>query len=167
MELKVKKTQKEEVDYLAEIENTSFEVNAKYFEKGVLPPLPHEDVDKYSFKVLCEQSDTETLTIFYEDEIIGGVIVKDIEPKTKEVLLFFIAPKMQGKNWGQKALKMVENMYPETRIWRLVTPTQVLRNSVFYINKCGYSIVRVDEWDKEKECGMFVFEKKCEGNEND
>ena len=25
-------------------------------------------------------------------------------------------------------------MYPETRIWRLGTPTQVLRNSVFYIN---------------------------------
>ena len=95
------------------------------------------------------------------------MIVKDIEPKTKEVLLFFIAPKMQGKNLGQRALKMVENMYPETRIWRLGTPTQVLRNSVFYINKCGYSIVRVDEWDKEKECGMFVFEKKYEGNEND
>ena len=68
---------------------------------------------------------------------------------------------------GEKALDMVENMYPEIRIWRLVTPTQVLRNSVFYINKCGYSIVRVDERDKEKECGMFVFEKKCGGNEND
>ena len=95
------------------------------------------------------------------------MIVKDIEAKTKEILLFFIAPKMQGKNLGQKALDMVENMYPEIRIWRLVTPTQVLRNSVFYINKCGYSIVRVDERNKEKECGMFVFEKKCGGNEND
>ena len=167
MLIELKKTQEKELDYLAEIEKTSFEVNAKYFEKGVLPPLPDEDMDKYSFKVLCEQSDTETLTIFCENEIIGGVIVKDIEPKTKEVLLFFIVPKMQGKNLGQKALKMVENMYPETRIWRLVTPTQVLRNSVFYINKCGYSIVRVDEWDKEKECGMFVFEKKYGGNESD
>ena len=46
------------------IENTSFEVNAKYFENGVLPPLPEEDEEKYSFKALCEQSDTETLTIF-------------------------------------------------------------------------------------------------------
>ena len=87
MLIELKKTQKKELDYLAEIEKTSFEVNAKYFEKGVLPPLPDEDMDKYSFKVLCEQSDTETLTIFCENEIIGGVIVKDIEPKTKEVLL--------------------------------------------------------------------------------
>lgn len=167
MILELKKMHKEEMDYLEKLEKTSFEVNAKYFENGVIPPLPEEDAEKYSFKVLCEQSDTETLTIFYEDEIIGSVIVKDIEPKVKEILLFFIIPKMQGKNLGKKALKMVEEMYPETRIWRLVTPTQVLRNSVFYVNKCGYSIVRVDEWDKDKECGMFVFEKKREGNEND
>ena len=167
MVLKLKKTQKEEMEYLAKLENTSFEVNAKYFENGVLPPLPEDDEEKYSFKALCEQSDTEALTIFYAGEIVGSVIVKDIAPETKEILLFFIAPKMQGKNLGQNTLKMVEELYPETRTWRLVTPTQVLRNSVFYINKCGYSIVRVDEWDKDKECGMFVFEKKCEGNEND
>ena len=61
---------------------------------------------------------------------------------------------------------MIEENYPEVKTWRLVTPTQVLRNAVFYINKCGYSIVRVDDWDKEKECGMFVFEKKCGGDRN-
>ncbi len=167
MELKVKKTIVDELGYLAKLENDSFEVNAKYFENGVIPPLPEEDEEKYSFKALSEQKDTETLTIFYKNEIVGGVIVKDIEPKAKEVLLFFIAPEMQGKNIGQKALNIVEKMYPKIETWRLVTPTQVLRNAVFYINKCGYSIVKVDEWDKEKECGMFVFEKKCGGNEND
>ena len=163
MVLELKKTQKEEIDYLTKLENTSFEVNAKYFENGVFPPLPEEDEKKYSFRALYEKNDTEALTIFYEGEIAGSVIVKDIKPETKEILLFFIAPQMQGKNLGQNALKMVEELYPGTRTWRLVTPTQVLRNSVFYINKCGYSIVRVDEWDKDKECGMFVFEKKCEG----
>ena len=167
MELKVKKTIVEELGYLVKLESDSFEVNAKYFENGVIPPFPEEDEEKYSFKALSEQKDTETLTIFYKNEIVGGVIVKDIEPKAKEVLLFFIAPEMQGKNIGQKALNIVEKMYPKIETWRLVTPTQVLRNAVFYINKCGYSIVKVDEWDKEKECGMFVFEKKCEGNKND
>ena len=73
-----------------------------------------------------------------------------------------MSPKCQGKGLGQKALKMVEDTFPETKIWRLVTPTQVLRNAVFYVNKCGYSIVQVDEYDKNKECGMFVFEKRKE-----
>ena len=48
--------------------------------------------------------------------------------------------------------------YIEKNIVGALTERQVLRNSVFYINKCGYSIVRVNEWDKDEECGMFVFE---------
>ena len=40
MELKVKKTIAEELRYLEKLENDSFEVNAKYFENGVIPPLP-------------------------------------------------------------------------------------------------------------------------------
>lgn len=98
MELKVKKTIAEELGYLAKLESDSFEVNAKYFENGVIPPFPEEDEEKYFFKALSEQKDTETLTIFYKNEIVGGVIVKDIGHKAKEVLLFFIAPEMQGKN---------------------------------------------------------------------
>ena len=97
MELKVRKTIAEELDYLEKLENDSFEVNAKYFENGVIPSLSEEDDEKYSFKALSKKKDTEILTIFYKNEIVGGVIVKDIEPKTKEVLLFFIAPEMQGK----------------------------------------------------------------------
>ena len=97
----------------------------------------------------------------------GGAVVKDILTDKKEIVLFFISPQIQGKGYGQRALKMIEDSYPEVKIWRLVTPTQVLRNAVFYITKCGYSIVGVNEWDKEKECGMFVFEKKCGGNRND
>ena len=54
---------------------------------------------------------------------------------------------------------MVEATFPDTKVWRLVTPTQVLRNSVFYVNKCGYKIVRVEDFDKRTEHGMFVFEK--------
>ena len=86
MVLELKKTQKEEIDYLTKLENTSFEVNAKYFENGVFPPLPEEDEKKYSFRALYEKNDTEALTIFYEGEIAGSVIVKDIKPETKEIL---------------------------------------------------------------------------------
>ena len=91
----------------------------------------------------------------------------DISTDKKEVALFFISSQIQGKGYGQKALRMIEESYPEVTTWRLVTPTQVIRNAVFYINKCGYSIVSVVDWDKENECGMFVFEKKCGRDRND
>ena len=167
MSIEIRLSKKEELHQLEQIEEASFNVNGKYFENGVIPPLPEEDKDIYSFKALCEAEDTEMWTILIAGEMAGGAVVKDISTDKKEIVLFFISPKIQGKGHGQRALKMIEDSYPEVKIWRLVTPTQVLRNAVFYINKCGYSIVRVDEWDKEKECGMFVFEKKCEGNESD
>lgn len=61
--LELRKTKNEEIDHLEKLQNTSFEVNAKYFENGVLPPLLEEEDEKYSFRALCEQNDTETLTV--------------------------------------------------------------------------------------------------------
>lgn len=160
MELKLKKTLREEISDLIELEELSFEVNAKYFENGILPPFTKEEKEQYSLYTLYNQNDTELLSIYYGDEIIGCVIIKDITRFKKEILLFFISSKYQGKNLGQRVLKKTEERYPDIRTWRLVTPTQVLRNSVFYINKCGFSIVKVEDYDKEKDFGTFVFEKE-------
>ena len=167
MGIEIRLSKKEEIQQLEHMEEAAFDVNSKYFENGMLPPLPEEDKDAYSFRALCDAADTETWTILIEEEIAGGAVVKDISTDTKEIALFFVSSQIQGKGYGQKALKMIEEYHLEVKTWRLVTPTQVLRNAVFYINKCGYSIVRVDDWDKEKECGMFVFEKKCEADRND
>lgn len=167
MGIEIRPSKKEELQQLERMEEVSFNVNGKYFKNGVLPPLPKEDKDAYSFKALWEKVDTETWTILIEEEIAGGAVVKDISTDKKEVALFFISSQIQGKGYGQKALRMIEASYPEVTTWRLVTPTQVIRNAVFYINKCGYSIVSVVDWDKENECGMFVFEKKCGRDRND
>ena len=32
-------------------------------------------------------------------------------------------------------------MYPETKVWELVTPCFEKRNIHFYVNKCGFHIV--------------------------
>lgn len=162
MNIILKQTKEEELIYLTELEEISFAINGKYFENGILPPFSEEERKAYSLKALYEEKNVVILSIYLENEIVGCTVVKDVDFDKKEIVLFFISPKCQGKSLGQKALKMVEDTFPETRIWGLVTPTQVLRNVVFYVNKCGYSIVQVDEYDKKKECGMFVFEKRKE-----
>ena len=159
MSITIRPAKTEEFQQLEQMEEISFNVNSKYFENGVLPPLPEEDKEAYSFKALCEAQDTTIWTILIDNELAGGAVVKDISINKKEVVLFFMSPQVQGNGYGQTALKMIEDSYPDVKTWRLVTPTQVIRNAVFYINKCGYSIVSVEGWDKEKECGMFVFEK--------
>lgn len=48
---------------------------------------------------------------------LGGDYYEDhIAKLRKEILLFFILPKYQGKGFGRQVLKMVEDTFPETQI---------------------------------------------------
>lgn len=54
MALKLKKTIKEDIAHLSELEEISFEVNAIYFKNGILPPFTEEEKEQYSLKTLDE-----------------------------------------------------------------------------------------------------------------
>lgn len=82
--------------------------------------------------------------------------------KKRNFIILHLA-QIPGKGFWETSTENGGGYIPgNTQIWRLETPTQVLRNSVFYVNKCGYKIVRVAEFDKQKEHGMSVFEKRKE-----
>ena len=42
----------------------------------------------------------------------------------------------------------------------MITPSNVVRNVVFYVNKCGYRVVKVVGYDRETNMGDYVFEKR-------
>lgn len=156
MHVTLKQTREEELARLTEIKTEAFDVQAKYFEDGVLPPFPEDE----TLDLLFRKPDITVLSVWVEDEIAGGVVIKRMDDVSNEIMLFFIAVKYQGRGVGRAVLQMVEARFPQTKRWRLITPTQVLRNSVFYVNKCGYNIVRVEDFDKRTEHGIFVFEKR-------
>ena len=78
----------------------------------------------------------------------------------KEINIFFICVEYQGKGVGKMALEMIENYFKDTKVFRLITPSQVIRNALFYINRCGYNIVEVVDYNKEENTCDFVFEKR-------
>lgn len=162
MNIILKQTREDELTLLTELEVDAFNVQSKYFENGILPPFSEEEKEKNALTTLFKQKNITMLSIHLDNNIVGCAVVKFIDEATNEILLFFISPSYQGNGLGKQALQMVEDTFPDTKIWRLVTPTQVLRNTVFYVNKCGYKIVRVEDFDKQKEHGIFVFEKRKE-----
>lgn len=162
MNIILKRTKEEELTKLTEMEVDAFNVQAKYFQNGILPPFSEAEKEKNALTTLFKDKDMRMLSIYLDNDMIGCAVVKYIDKITNEIVLFFVSLKWQGSGLGRQVLQMVEDTFPNTKIWRLVTPTQVLRNSVFYVNKCGYNIVRVEEFDKQKEHGMFVFEKRKE-----
>ncbi|MDD3170915.1 MAG: GNAT family N-acetyltransferase [Bacilli bacterium] len=97
--------------------------------------------------------------ILLEKEAIGVVILW-INEKTNINFLgcIFIDPKVQDQGLGLDIWKMIEKMYPDTIKWCTETPTFSRRNHNFYVNKCGFHIVKIDNPHSIEE-GSFNLEK--------
>ena len=80
--------------------------------------------------------------ILYNGEKAGGAVL-EINGETHRNFLefFFIDPLYHGQGLGLEAWKEVEKLYPQTKVWELVTPYFEKRNIHFYTNKCGFKIV--------------------------
>lgn len=87
--------------------------------------------------------DTVTYHILCDNKKIGGAVL-GIHPITQHnsLDLFFIAPKYHNKGFGQAAWKAIEEKYPDTKVWETVTPYFEKRNIHFYVNICGFKIVK-------------------------
>jgi len=153
MNLVIKTTKKEEIDYIQRLKLEAYSVNKKYFEGGILPGKLDNVFDLY------HDTEYELFTIYFNDEIIGALAVKEVEDSIMQIDSFFIAKEYQDKDLGSIALKKIEELYPNIKTWRLVTPTQLMKNVVFYVNKCGYHIIKVYDYDRDKENGWYLFEK--------
>lgn len=73
---------------------------------------------------------------------VGGAALHIDNATGKNSLgLFYLYPDFHGKGLGCRAWKTIEQMYPRTKVWEVITPYFEKRNIHFYINKCGFSAV--------------------------
>lgn len=91
-----------------------------------------------------------------------GVLILWINNETKQNFLgtVFIEPAMENQGIGRTVWDFVEHEYPDTEVWRTETPIFSHRNHHFYVNKCGFHVVRIDnprEIDNGE--GSFILEK--------
>ena len=76
-------------------------------------------------------------------EKVGGVVVNIDENTHHNWLdLFYLYPNKHGKGLGLQIWRNIESKYPKTKVWRLITPYFEKRNVHFYVNKCGFKIVK-------------------------
>lgn len=76
---------------------------------------------------------------------IGLVIVFITEQQENYLGTLFIDPEHQDRGTGLKVWRFIESAYPETRVWRTDTPGFSKRNHHFYVNKCGFKIVKIEK----------------------
>jgi GNAT superfamily N-acetyltransferase len=98
--------------------------------------------------------------ILSEGSPIGAVIVWP-KPSGEHFLgCLFVDPAYQGKGLGLTAWRFIESEYPDAIRWSTETIATSRRNHYFYVNKCGFRIVRVDGTGDE---AQYVMEKVMKG----
>ncbi|MDD4136686.1 MAG: GNAT family N-acetyltransferase [Methanoregula sp.] len=100
----------------------------------------------------------ETPLLFYQDgKMVGGAVLIVNEDNNNILTLLFVDPTCFDKGIGYQAWLEIEKKYPQTKTWTTETPTFLMKNVTFYVNKCGFHIIRVN--DPKKDDSMYVFQK--------
>lgn len=100
------------------------------------------------------------LKILLDGRTIGGAIVfRDPKSGTYFLGTIFLDADMQEKGIGTRVWKMIEDACPDAAAWRLDTPGFSSRNHNFYVNKCGFHIVHIDNPRDPRE-RSFALEKR-------
>ncbi|MBU3093843.1 GNAT family N-acetyltransferase [Clostridium sp. CF011] len=90
------------------------------------------------------ESESESYTVYYNDEIIGAFILWIADDNNNFLGNIFIDPKYDSKGIGTSVWKLIENKYQDTKKWTTETPGFSRRNHSFYVNKCGFKIVKIE-----------------------
>lgn len=97
--------------------------------------------------------------ISLEGTVIGCIILW-INKETNINFLgnIFIDTTVQNKGIGKKIWNFIEQEYPDTIKWCTETPGFSKRNHNFYVNKCGFYIVKIENPMDKYEC-TYIMEK--------
>ena len=107
-------------------------------------PQKESVIDRKTIEECLHGKFAEAFRIVADGKAVGGVVV-DIHPDTQcnELNLLYINPDCHSRGIGQAVWRMIEEKYPETKVWETHTPYFEKRNIHFYVNKCGFHICGV------------------------
>ncbi len=146
--------------------------NKEAFLKAVIEEFGEENREAIStedIKKSLYHPKAEAFNIIVNDEVVGGVVVRiDKETNLNSLDLMFVAPKEHSRGIGGFVWEMIEEQYPDTKVWETHTPYFETRNIHFYVNKCGFKIVEFynpyhkepEETDAPGGVMFFRFEKE-------
>ncbi|MBU3201936.1 GNAT family N-acetyltransferase [Clostridium estertheticum] len=104
--------------------------------------------------------DSTSYKISMNGKVIGAIILWINNSSNQNFLgNVFIDNELENKGIGKKVWGFVELEFPNTEIWKTETPIFSRRNHNFYVNKCGFHVVKIEN-PKDLEEGSFILEKR-------
>lgn len=98
------------------------------------PGYSSVEMMKYSIEEL------DSFKVIMDKDIIGGIIVTISGKSYGRIDRIFVDPVYQGKGIGSKVIKLIEEEFPNIRIWDLETSSRQINNHHFY-KKMDYQTI--------------------------
>jgi hypothetical protein len=89
---------------------------------------------------------------------IGMIIVMIHENNENYLGNMFVDPEIQDRGIGSIIWRFIESEFTETKIWRTDTPGFSKRNHNFYVNKCGFHVIKIENPGNKYE-ELYILEK--------
>ncbi|MGM9738245.1 MAG: GNAT family N-acetyltransferase [Candidatus Cryptobacteroides sp.] len=106
------------------------------------PENGREIISQKEVSRILKDASCEAYTVYADGLKIGGVAIRpDTGTGFGFLVILYVYPEYHGKGLGVRIWQGIEQLYPTTKVWRLVTPYFEKRNIHFYVNKCGFKIV--------------------------
>lgn len=93
-----------------------------------------------------------------DGRLIGALNLFLNDRRVSNLGCMFVDPDCQDRGVGTIIWRFAEHCSPETKVWRTDTPGFSKRNHNFYVNKCGFHVVRIDN-PKDPMAESYVLEK--------
>ncbi len=148
----------EDVTVLTEVMKRAFDEDAKRHlgeESGGPPGYDNGDFIRKWYL----QSGAEAYKVSKGGRLIGGINVF-INPDNENYLgNMFVDPLCQDRGIGTLIWRFIEQKYPQTIKWSTETPGFSKRNHNFYVNKCGFKVIRIEN-SKDKYEESYILQKE-------
>ena len=147
-----------DVEVLTPIMKRAFDEDSRiHLNKSTGGPPGYDNGDFLRKYALHAKSDS--YKIIRENIPIGATIVWITASQINSLGCLFIDSELQNQGIGLTVWQYIERKYADTVMWKTETPGFSDRNHYFYVNKCGFKIVKIG-LPQNGQPAMYYMEKR-------
>ncbi len=111
---------------------------------------------------VLEKPGVAPLAAYQSGQMVGGAVVSFGTDGHHILELLWIDSEHIDRGIGHLLWDMIERSYPLAKSWKTMTAACLPRSIYFYVNKCGFHIVKVESVSGTHGQRMYILQKKID-----
>lgn len=131
-----------------------------------MPDLEWAEMELPTLKGVLEKPGTAPLAAYRGGQMIAGAVVSFGTGGHNILELLWVDPDRIDSGIGSFLWNMIERSYPLAKSWETMIAACLPRNVYFYVNKCGFHVIKVEFEDGDRSRCMYHLRKEMGRSRN-